>query len=139
MLPVSLNFINGDPLFDRSKLKVQTAGRQEPRPCLQILFAKINYFPKNERTNGRTDERTDISFSSLPDGKSASRKNLSLRRHDSFGGWGRNFGTTNCSITLCSRHKPVRGRRDRRRGIDSMGAGVLWKTRPRPASPRGLI
>ena len=48
-LIVLVSFINGDPLSDRSKSKVQTAGRQEPRPCLQILFAKINYFP-NERS-----------------------------------------------------------------------------------------
>ena len=66
-LIVLVSFINGDPLSDRSKLKVQTAGRQEPRPCLLILLAKNNYFPNEERTN--------ISFSSLPDGKSASRNN----------------------------------------------------------------
>ena len=68
-LIVLVSFINGDPLSVRSKLKVQTASRQEPRPCLQIPFAKINYFP---------DEggRTDISFSSLPDGKSASRNQV---------------------------------------------------------------
>ena len=53
-LIVLVSFINGDPLSDRSKLKVQTAGRQEPRPCLQILFAKINYFPNERRTNERT-------------------------------------------------------------------------------------
>ena len=68
MLPVSLNFINGDPLFDRSKSKVQTTGRQEPCHTPQIPFAKINYFPD--------EGRTDISFSALPDGKSASRNNL---------------------------------------------------------------
>ena len=66
-LIVLVSFINGDPLSDRSKSKVQTTSRQEPRPCLQILFAKINYFPKYE------ERRNNISFSSLPDGKSASR------------------------------------------------------------------
>ena len=66
-LIVLVSFINGDPLSDRSKSKVQTAGRQEPRPCLQILLAKNNYFP---------DGRTNISFSSLPDGKSASRNKI---------------------------------------------------------------
>ena len=52
-LIVLVSFINGDPFSDRSKSKVQTTGRQEPRPCLQILFAKMNYFPNEE---GRTDE-----------------------------------------------------------------------------------
>ena len=66
VLPVTRVFINGDPLSDRSKLKVQTTSRQEPYHTPQIPFAKINYFLKNAR-------RTDISFSSLPDGKSASR------------------------------------------------------------------
>ena len=49
-LIVLVSFINGDPLSDRSKSKVQTTSRQEPRPCLQILFAKINYFPHEGRT-----------------------------------------------------------------------------------------
>ena len=64
-LIVLASYINGDPLSDRSKSKVQTTSRQEPCHTPQIPFAKINYFPKNGRT--------DISFSSLPDGKSASR------------------------------------------------------------------
>ena len=68
-LIVLVSFINGDPFSDRSKSKVQTAGRQEACHTPQIPFAKINYFPKDEGL------RTDISFSSLPDGKSASRNN----------------------------------------------------------------
>ena len=50
-LIVLVSFINGDSFSDCSKSKVQTTGRQEPRPCLQILFTKINYFVKK---NGRT-------------------------------------------------------------------------------------
>ena len=71
-LIVLASYINGDPLSDRSKSKVQTTSRQEPCHTPQIPFAKINYFPKDE---GR---RTNISFSSLPDGKSASRNNIIL-------------------------------------------------------------
>ena len=75
-LIVLVSFINGDPFSDRSKSKVQTTSRQEPCHTPQIPFAKINYFP-----DARTHERTDISFSSLPDGKSASRKNIYLGRN----------------------------------------------------------
>ena len=53
MLPVSLIFINSGPLSDPRKSKAQTTHVQEPRPCLQIPFAEINYFP-----DARTDERT---------------------------------------------------------------------------------
>ena len=67
---VLVSFINGDPFSDHSKSKVQTTSRQEPCHTPQIPFAKINYFP-----DGRTHGRTNISFSSLPDGKSASRNN----------------------------------------------------------------
>ena len=43
-LIVLVSFINSDPFSDRPKSKAQTAGRQEPRTTLQILFTKINYF-----------------------------------------------------------------------------------------------
>ena len=59
------NYINCDPLSDHSKSKAQTTKVQQPRPCLQIPFAKTNYLAQQK----------DISFSSLPDGKSASRNN----------------------------------------------------------------
>ena len=66
--PVPLvNFINCDPLFDHSKSKAQTTKVQQPRPCLLIPFAKLNYFAEEEK------KEEDISFLSLPDGKSASR------------------------------------------------------------------
>ena len=51
-LIVLVSFINGDPLYDRSNTNAQTAGRQEPRPCPQIPFAKINYFTNGRRTDG---------------------------------------------------------------------------------------
>ena len=63
-----VNYINCDPLSDHSKSKAQTTKVQQPRPCLQIPFAKINYLAE--------EKKKDISFSSLPDGKSASRKNV---------------------------------------------------------------
>ena len=69
LLPL-VNFINCDPLSDHSKSKAQTTKVQQPRPCLLIPFAKLNYFAKEEK-----EEEKDISFSSLPDGKSASRNN----------------------------------------------------------------
>ena len=52
MLPVSLNFINSDPLSDPRKSKAETTDVQEPRPCLQIPFVEINYFldEEEERT-----------------------------------------------------------------------------------------
>ena len=49
-LIVLASYINGDPLSDRSKSKVQTTSRQEPCNTPQIPFAKINYFLKNGRT-----------------------------------------------------------------------------------------
>ena len=54
VLPVSLNFINGDPLSDRPKSKVQTTGRQEPcHPPPPDPFRKDQLF--SERTkDGRT-------------------------------------------------------------------------------------
>ena len=67
-----LIFINCDPLSDHSKSKAQTTKVQQPRPCLQIPFAKLNYFAKKEKEK----KKKDISFSSLPDGKSASRKKM---------------------------------------------------------------
>ena len=72
-LIVLVSFINGDPLSDRSKSKVQTTSRQEPCHTPQIPFAKINYFLNEEE-----ERRTDISFSSLPDGKSASRNDMKI-------------------------------------------------------------
>ena len=62
-----LIFINCDPLSDHSKSKAQTTKVQQPRPCLQFPFAKTNYLAKQEK------KQENISFSSLPDGKSASR------------------------------------------------------------------
>ena len=38
------NYINCDPLCDHSKSKAQTTKVQQPRPCLLIPFAKLNYF-----------------------------------------------------------------------------------------------
>ena len=72
-LIVLVSFINGDPLSDRSKSKVQTTSRQQPCNTPQMLFAKINYF---------SNKLTDISFSSLPDGKSASRNNFPEKHCD---------------------------------------------------------
>ena len=68
LLPL-VNFINCDPLSDHSKSKAQTTKVQQPRPCLLIPFAKLNYFAKEK------EKEENICFSSLPDGKSASRKN----------------------------------------------------------------
>ena len=65
LLPL-VNFINCDPLSDHSKSKAQTTKVQQPRPCLMFPLAKINYLAKQQQPQ-------DISFSSLPDGKSASR------------------------------------------------------------------
>ena len=51
-LIVLASYINGDPLSDRSKSKVQTTSRQEPCHTPQIPFAKINYFSdEEERTS----------------------------------------------------------------------------------------
>ena len=66
-----VNFINCDPLSDHSKSKAQTTKVQQPRPCLLFPLAKINYLAKEKEKK----EKKDISFSSLPDGKSASRNN----------------------------------------------------------------
>ena len=48
MLPVSLIFIISDPFSDPRKSKAQTTDAQEPRPCLQIHFTKMNYFKEDE-------------------------------------------------------------------------------------------
>ena len=58
------NYINCDPLSDHSKSKAQTNKVQQPCHTLPMPLAEINYSPK---------QKQDISFSSLPDGKSASR------------------------------------------------------------------
>ena len=50
-IPV-VNFINGDPMLDRSKSKAQTIGRQKPRPCLHIPLVEINYFSGEEEEGG---------------------------------------------------------------------------------------
>ena len=60
-----VNYINCDPLSDHSKSKAQTTKVQQPCHTLQMPLAEINYLAK---------EKEDISFSSLPDGKSASGK-----------------------------------------------------------------
>ena len=52
-LIVLASYINGGPLSDRSKPKVQTTSRQEPCHTPQMPFAKINYF-SDGRTYGRT-------------------------------------------------------------------------------------
>ena len=50
-----LIFINCDPLSDHSKSKAQTTKVQQPRPCLQIPFAKSNYeWEKKRRRSSRT-------------------------------------------------------------------------------------
>ena len=49
MLPVTLIFINGSPLSERSILRVQTTGRQESCHAPQMPFAKINYFPHERK------------------------------------------------------------------------------------------
>ena len=70
LLPL-VNFINCDSLCDHSKSKAQTTKVQQPRPCLLFPLAKINYLAKEKEKKEK--EKKDISFSSLPDGKSASR------------------------------------------------------------------
>ena len=74
LLPL-VNYINSDPLSDHSKSKAQTTKVQQPRPCLQIPFAEIHCLAEKEKEK----EKKNISFSSLPDGKSASRKNWSTK------------------------------------------------------------
>ena len=64
MLPVSLNFINGDPLSDRSKLKVQTAGRQEPRPSVLFLLRKPPFIRKPPLVCPRSETRGGLSYKS---------------------------------------------------------------------------
>ena len=59
-LIVLVSFINGDLLSDLSKSKAQTAGRQEPRATLQILFTKINYFAKKKNEEEEEEERTPV-------------------------------------------------------------------------------
>ena len=68
LLPL-VNFINCDPLSDHSKSKAQTTKVQQLCHTLPMPFAEINYLAK---------QKQNISFSSLPDGKSASRKNILL-------------------------------------------------------------
>ena len=43
-----VNYINCDPLCDHSKSKAQTTKVQQPRVCLLIPFAKLNYFSEKE-------------------------------------------------------------------------------------------
>ena len=61
-----LIFINCDPLSDHSKSKAQTTKVQQPRPCLLIPFAKLNY-----SCHGAGEEHQNLMCST--DGKSASR------------------------------------------------------------------
>ena len=68
------NYINCDPLSDHSKSKAQTTKVQQPCHTLPMPLAEINYSPKKPK-------KKNISFSSLPDGKSASRNNM----YNSFG------------------------------------------------------
>ena len=70
----SLTSLTAIHFLDHSKSKAQTTGRQQPWGTLQILLAKINYSAKKEK-----EKEKDISFSSLPDGKSASRNNITFR------------------------------------------------------------
>ena len=71
--PVPLvNYINSDPLSDHSKSKAQTIKVQQPCHTLQIPLVEINYLAQEKEKN--------ISFSSLPDGKSASRKKSVVRQ-----------------------------------------------------------
>ena len=63
------NYINCDPLSDHSKSKAQTTKAQQPCHTLPMPLAEINYSPKKKQ------KQKNISFSSLPDGKSASRNN----------------------------------------------------------------
>ena len=53
-LPVLLIFINGVYFLDPEKSKAQTTKVQQPRPCLQIPFAKSNYLA------GRRRRRTSV-------------------------------------------------------------------------------
>ena len=64
------NYINCDPLSDHSKSKAQTTKVQQPCHTLPMPFAEINYSPEKKKKK----PKENISFSSLPDGKSASRK-----------------------------------------------------------------
>ena len=67
-----VNYINCDPLSDHSKSKAQTTKVQQPCHTLPMPLAEINYSCHEE------EEGKDISFSSLPDGKSASRNKLKM-------------------------------------------------------------
>ena len=64
------NYINCDPLCDHSKSKAQTTKVQQPRPCLLIPFAKLNY-SCHEEEEGEGHQNLMCST----DGKSASRNN----------------------------------------------------------------
>ena len=62
VFPVLLIFINCDPLSDHSKSKAQTTTVQQPRPCLQIPFAKINYLAKERRRRREEGEGHQFFF-----------------------------------------------------------------------------
>ena len=51
------NYINCDPLCDHSKSKAQTTKVQQPRVCLLIPFAKLNYFAKEKEKKKKKDIR----------------------------------------------------------------------------------
>ena len=51
------NYINCDPLCDRSKFKAQTTKVQQPRVCLLIPFAKLNYFAEEKEEKEKKDIR----------------------------------------------------------------------------------
>ena len=48
LIPLA-NYINCDPLSGHSKSKAQTTKVQQPRPCLLIPFAKLNYFAEEKK------------------------------------------------------------------------------------------
>ena len=61
------NYINCNPFSDHSKSKAQTNKVQQPCHTLPMPLAEINYLAKKKKK-----PKENISFSSLPDGKSAS-------------------------------------------------------------------
>ena len=72
----AVNYINCDPLSDHSKSKAQTNKVQQPCHTLPMPFAEINYSPEKKKEKKKPKE--NISFSSLPDGKSASCNHVAL-------------------------------------------------------------